>query len=117
MFLRRALTLATGGILAMVSMAPAMAESSDGERNDKDEMIAAVSAPVPLGQAIAAAEKATSGRAVSARYDGTDGGTVIKVELVKDQAIVRVRVDRKSGEPLTTTAGTAEEHAEDDDEE
>ena len=30
MFLRRALILATGGILAMVSMAPAMAESSDG---------------------------------------------------------------------------------------
>ena len=116
MALRRVLILTTAGILTMAAVAPALAESDDGERNSKDEMAAAMSAPITLSQAITAAEGATAGRAVGARYDGSDGDTVVKVELVKDQALIHVRVDAKSGQTLSkTTASMHEEHEEDDD--
>jgi uncharacterized membrane protein YkoI len=109
MVLKRVLILTTAGVLTLAAAAPAFAESHDDERNGDGELLAAVAAPVTLAQAIAAAEGKTGGRAVDAGYENVDGATVIRVQLVKDQAVTQARVDAKSGEVLATATGQDEQ--------
>jgi uncharacterized membrane protein YkoI len=109
MMLRRVLILTTAGVLTLAAAAPVFAESNDDEQNGNDEVLAAAAAPVTLGQAITAAEGKTGGRAVDAGYEDVDGATVIRVQLIKDNAVIQARVDAKSGEVLATAAKQDEE--------
>ena len=111
--LKRVLILTTAGVLTLAAAAPAFAESNDDERNGDDEVLAAVAAPVTLSQAITAAEGKIGGRAVDAGYEDVDGATVIKVRLVKENAVTQARVDAKSGEVLATAGEQDEEDDED----
>ncbi len=82
------------------------------DREDQDEIAKLAASSTTLAAAIATAERQTGGKAIEASFDGEDGATLFKVEVAKDNAVHKVRIDGATGKVSKVTVA---EHEDDDD--
>ena len=82
----------------------AVAYAKEGHESAATEAAIMAKAKVSLVQAIAAAEKATGGKAVGSGIEGEDGGGHFEVTTLKDGAVQKVLVDTQTGNVVKTTA-------------
>ena len=83
------------------------------EREDKADMARINSAPTTLATAVTAAEQHVGGKAIEASFDGEDGHAVYKVEVAKDNAVKKVRVNAQTG-AVTDHMSSAHDEDEED---
>lgn len=93
--------------LAFVSGAVAMG-GAYAETTDRNDALAIEQAGISLGEAIAAAEKETGGRASRAELEVDDGQFAFGVEVVKGGEVTDVTVDARDGRVIQARADTAD---------
>lgn len=94
--------LATCAVLSTASIAGFSAAKAYAGTGQNDAL--AFQRPkISLLQAVAAAEKYTSGRAVRAELERHAGQPVYDVEVVNGRKVMDVRVDKESGRVLAAT--------------
>ena len=102
------------GVLAIGGASAALARES----HQTDEAAIYEQVKLTLGDAIAAAERQTGGRAVEAKLENEHGVVAFEVEVMKDRAFQKVVIDAKSGQIVKAGAagrGDDEEDGENDD--
>lgn len=85
------------------------------DREDQDELAKLTASSTTLAAAIATAEQQTGGTAVEASFDGEDGATLFEVEVAKDNAVHKVRVDSATGKVMKASVAEHEDDDADDD--
>jgi uncharacterized membrane protein YkoI len=106
-----AAVIAVGSTL---SVAYAANNNRDGDNEGAQELAAVVNAKTSLGQAIAAAEQQSGGKAIDAGLENENGTMTFAVEVAKDNTVQKVLVDLQTGKVLKVLAADSEhgEHGE-----
>jgi uncharacterized membrane protein YkoI len=102
---RKATAAVAAAIAAVALGGGAYAAKSGAQENDA---LAISQAQVTLTQAIAAAEQHVGGKAAKAELEQENGKWAFDVEVVKDKAIMDVKVDATSGKVLSATEDKAD---------
>lgn len=84
------------------------------DRDDQDELARLAASPTTLAAAIATAEQHTGGKAIEARVDDDDDTMTFKVEVAKDNAVHKVRVDSATGKVMKVIVAKHEDDDDDD---
>lgn len=70
----------------------------------ENDAVAIASAKIDLAQAVATAEQHVGGKASRAEYERHNGQWVFDVEVVKDRAVMDVKVNAGTGKVIAATA-------------
>ena len=98
------IALAAAGLVGLGVAGVAIAEASP-DREDATEREAFITTPVSLSAAIAAAEKATGARAMSAEFDVEDDIYVYSIELVSADGVeIEAEIDAKTASVVKSEA-------------
>jgi hypothetical protein len=76
--------------------------ATNGKGEDASEIQAALSAEVTAGQAIAAAEKNTGGRALEVGLEDENGGVLYEVKTITQDKVVEAFIDPATGQVIRT---------------
>lgn len=95
-------------LATLLALSVGVATSAAAAQNTENDALAVQAAPVSMLQAIAAAEQHAGGKASRAEYEHKKSGSVFDVEVVKNDAVIDVKVDSASGKVLTASADKAD---------
>jgi uncharacterized membrane protein YkoI len=92
-----------------VGLAHAANSNHGGANEEAQEFAALINAKTTLGQAIAAAEQQTGGKAIDAGLENENGTMAFAVEVAKDNTVQKVLVDLQTGKVLKVVAADNEQ--------
>ena len=95
-------------LAALAALSATAIASAYAARSGENDALAVATAKIGLAQAVTAAEQHVGGKASRAEYERHKGQWVFDVEVVKDRAVMDVKVDPASGKILASVEDKAD---------